>query len=147
MTIIVVGAGLAGGTAVTELRDQGYDGRLILIGSESHPPYERPPLSKGYLLGNDPIDDALVHEESWYAEHDVDFRPSTTVTAIDPAAHQVTAPASTASDQPACTYLVSSVCPRLRTSASSAWAEREIFCSRRPPITIGTTASGIPTSV
>lgn len=91
MTIIVVGAGLAGGTAVTELREQGYDGQVILIGSESHPPYERPPLSKGYLLGNDPIDDALVHEQSWYAEHDVDFRPSTTVTAIDPAAHQVTA--------------------------------------------------------
>ncbi len=91
MTIIVVGAGLAGGTAVTELRDQGYDGRLILIGSESHPPYERPPLSKGYLLGNDPIKDALVHEETWYAEHDVDFRPSTTVTALDLAAHQITA--------------------------------------------------------
>ena len=91
MTIIVVGAGLAGGTAVTELREQGYDGPLILLGSEAHPPYERPPLSKGYLLGNDPIDDALVHEESWYGQHDVDFRPSTTVTAIDPAAHQVTA--------------------------------------------------------
>ncbi|GAA3701170.1 FAD-dependent oxidoreductase [Microlunatus aurantiacus] len=91
MTIIVVGAGLAGGTAVTELRDRGYDGRLILIGSESHPPYERPPLSKGYLLGNDPIEDALVHEERWYAEHDVDFRPSTTVTGLDPAAHRVTA--------------------------------------------------------
>jgi 3-phenylpropionate/trans-cinnamate dioxygenase ferredoxin reductase subunit len=91
MTIIVVGAGLAGGTAVTELREHGYDGRLILLGSEAHPPYERPPLSKGYLLGNDPIDDALVHEQSWYGEHDVDFRPSTTVTAIDPAAHQVTA--------------------------------------------------------
>ena len=40
MTIIVVGAGLAGGTAVTELREQGYDGRLVLIGSEPHPPYE-----------------------------------------------------------------------------------------------------------
>ena len=91
MTIIVVGAGLAGGTAVTELREQGYDGQLILLGSEAHPPYERPPLSKGYLLGNDPIGDALVHEESWYGQHDVDFRSSTTVTAIDPAAHQVTA--------------------------------------------------------
>ena len=90
-TIIVVGAGLAGGTAVTELRERGYDGKLILIGAESHPPYERPPLSKGYLLGNDPIENAYVHESGWYDEHDVDFRPSTTVTAIDPSRHEVTA--------------------------------------------------------
>jgi 3-phenylpropionate/trans-cinnamate dioxygenase ferredoxin reductase subunit len=89
MTIIVVGAGLAGGTAVTELREQGYDGQMILIGSETHPPYERPPLSKGYLLGNDPIDNAFVHEAGWYAEHGIDFRSATTVTAIDPADHQV----------------------------------------------------------
>jgi 3-phenylpropionate/trans-cinnamate dioxygenase ferredoxin reductase subunit len=88
-TIIVVGAGLAGGTAVTELREQGYDGQVILIGSEPHPPYERPPLSKGYLLGNDPIEDALVHPGDWYVEHDVDFRPASTVTGIDLGAHQV----------------------------------------------------------
>ena len=88
MTIIVVGAGLAGGTAVTELREQGYDGRLILIGSEPHPPYERPPLSKGYLLGNDPIADAFVHDAAWYAEHDVDLRLATTVTALDLAAQR-----------------------------------------------------------
>ena len=83
MTIIVVGAGLAGGTAVTELREQGYDGRLVLIGSEPHPPYERPPLSKGYLLGNDPIADAYVHDAAWYAQHDVDLRLATTVTGLD----------------------------------------------------------------
>ena len=91
MTIIVVGAGLAGGTAVTELRDQGHDGRLILIGSEPHPPYERPPLSKGFLLGRDPIDDAFVHDAAWYAEHDIELRLATTVTGIDLARHQVTA--------------------------------------------------------
>lgn len=89
MSIIVVGAGLAGGTAVTELRAQGYDGQLVLIGSEDHPPYERPPLSKGYLMGKDPIEDALVHDADWYAEHDVDFRPGTTVTGIDLAAHRI----------------------------------------------------------
>ena len=88
MTIIVVGAGLAGGTAVTELREQGYDGRLVLIGSEPHPPYERPPLSKGYLLGNDPIADAFVHDAAWYAEHDVDLRLATTVTGLDLAAQR-----------------------------------------------------------
>ncbi len=91
MTIIVVGAGLAGGTAVTELREQGYDGRLILIGSEPHLPYERPPLSKGYLLGNDPIADAFVHEPSWYAEHEVELRLSTRATALDLAERQIVA--------------------------------------------------------
>jgi len=91
MTIIVVGAGLAGGTAVTELRERGYDGRLVLIGSETHPPYERPPLSKGYLLGNDPIDDAFVHDAAWYAEQDVELRLATTVTAVDPTRQEITA--------------------------------------------------------
>jgi len=99
MTIIVVGAGLAGGTAVTELREQGYDGRLILIGSEPHPPYERPPLSKGYLLGNDPLADAFVHDASWYAEHDVDLRLATTVTGLDLAAHEITAGETLAYDR------------------------------------------------
>lgn len=95
MRIIVVGAGLAAGTAVTELREQGYDGELIVFGSEIHPPYERPPLSKGYLLGNDPIENAFVHEAGWYAEHDVELRTSTTVTAIDPSKHEVTADGET----------------------------------------------------
>ncbi len=99
MTIIVVGAGLAGGTAVTELREQGYDGRLVLIGSEPHPPYERPPLSKGYLLGNDPIADAFVHDAAWYTEHDVDLRSATTVTALDPARQQIAAGETLAYDQ------------------------------------------------
>ena len=74
MSIVIVGAGLAGGTAATELREQGYDGPVVLVGAEEHAPYERPPLSKGYLLGNDPIDDAFVHPLDWYAEHDVDLR-------------------------------------------------------------------------
>jgi 3-phenylpropionate/trans-cinnamate dioxygenase ferredoxin reductase component len=91
MTIIVVGAGLAGGTAVTELRERGYDGRLVLIGAETHPPYERPPLSKGYLLGNDPIDDAFVHDAAWYADQDVELRLATTVTAVDPTRQEITA--------------------------------------------------------
>ncbi|HEY5980333.1 MAG TPA: FAD-dependent oxidoreductase [Microlunatus sp.] len=91
MTIIVVGAGLAGGTAVTELREQGYEGRLILIGAEPHPPYERPPLSKGYLLGNDPIADAFVHDARWYAEHEVDLRLAITATDLDLTRREITA--------------------------------------------------------
>ena len=83
MSIVVVGAGLAGGTAATELREQGHDGPVVLVGAESHAPYERPPLSKGYLLGNDPIDDAFVHPVDWYAEHGVDVRLGTQATAQD----------------------------------------------------------------
>lgn len=89
MSIVIVGAGLAGGTAATELREQGYDGPVVLVGAEEHAPYERPPLSKGYLLGNDPIDDAFVHPVDWYAEHDVDLRLGVEATALDLDAHVV----------------------------------------------------------
>ncbi|WP_299446153.1 NAD(P)/FAD-dependent oxidoreductase [uncultured Phycicoccus sp.] len=83
MSIVIVGAGLAGATAATELRDQGYEGPVVLVGSEEHAPYERPPLSKGYLLGNDPFEKALVHPLEWYAEHDVDLRLGVTATGLD----------------------------------------------------------------
>jgi 3-phenylpropionate/trans-cinnamate dioxygenase ferredoxin reductase component len=82
--IVLVGGGLATGTAVRELRSQGYTGDLVVIAGESHPPYERPPLSKGYLLGNEPAEKALVNVESWYAEHDVDLHTGVTVEAVDP---------------------------------------------------------------
>ena len=69
----VVGAGLAGAAAVQELRAKGFDGRVILIGAEPHPPYERPPLSKEYLRG-EVTDPALVHPAEWYAENDIELR-------------------------------------------------------------------------
>ncbi|WP_405216929.1 NAD(P)/FAD-dependent oxidoreductase [Agrococcus sp. Ld7] len=83
MSIVIIGAGLAGATAATELRAQGYDGEIVLVGAEPTPPYERPPLSKGYLLGKDAFDSALVHEQPWYLEHDIDLRLGTRATAID----------------------------------------------------------------
>jgi len=89
MSIVIVGAGLAGATAVTELREQGYEGGIVLLGSEKHPPYERPPLSKSYLLGDEPFDKALVHPLEWYAAHDVDLRLGVTATGIDTDAHTV----------------------------------------------------------
>jgi 3-phenylpropionate/trans-cinnamate dioxygenase ferredoxin reductase subunit len=89
--IVLVGGGLATGTAVRELRSQGYVGDLVVIAGEAHPPYERPPLSKGYLLGNEPAEKALVNEESWYAEHDVDLRTGVTVESIDPDARTLRA--------------------------------------------------------
>lgn len=83
MGIVIIGAGLAGATAATELRAQGYDGELTLVGAEPHLPYERPPLSKGYLLGNDTFESAFVHEADWYVDNAVDLRPGTRAVAID----------------------------------------------------------------
>jgi 3-phenylpropionate/trans-cinnamate dioxygenase ferredoxin reductase subunit len=89
--IVLVGGGLATGTAVRELRAQGYAGDLVVIAGENHAPYERPPLSKGYLLGNEPAEKALVNAESWYAEHDVDLRTGVTVETVDPDARTLRA--------------------------------------------------------
>lgn len=76
MDVVVVGGGLAGASAVGALRDQGFGGRLVLIGNEALPPYERPPLSKEYLRG-EVTEPKVVHPESWYAEQDVDLRLGT----------------------------------------------------------------------
>jgi 3-phenylpropionate/trans-cinnamate dioxygenase ferredoxin reductase subunit len=87
---VIVGASLAGAKAAEALREQGYKGELTLIGAEAYRPYARPELSKGYLSGKTDRDKVYVHSAEWYAEHDVDLRLNTTVTAIDPASHQVT---------------------------------------------------------
>jgi 3-phenylpropionate/trans-cinnamate dioxygenase ferredoxin reductase subunit len=82
-SIVIAGASLAGAKAAETLRDEGFDGEIVLLGSEPERPYERPPLSKGYLLGNDERDSVYVHTADWYAEHGVDLRLGATVTAID----------------------------------------------------------------
>jgi 3-phenylpropionate/trans-cinnamate dioxygenase ferredoxin reductase subunit len=87
---IIVGASLAGAKAAETLRSEGFTGKVILIGDEADRPYERPPLSKGYLQGKDAKDKVYVHDAGWYEEHDVELRTRTTVTAIDPSAHTVT---------------------------------------------------------
>ena len=86
---VIVGASLAGAKAAETLREEGFSGAVVLIGAEDLRPYERPPLSKGYLLGKDDADSVFVHEPGWYAEHDVDLRLGVTVNAIDTAARQV----------------------------------------------------------
>jgi 3-phenylpropionate/trans-cinnamate dioxygenase ferredoxin reductase subunit len=86
-TFAIVGAGLAGARAAETLRAEGFDGRVVLFGAESHLPYERPALSKGYLQGS--AEAPFVHPAEWYAEQDVDLRLGTRVTALDPAAHEV----------------------------------------------------------
>ncbi len=82
-TFVIAGASLAGAKAAETLRGEGFDGEIVLLGSETERPYERPPLSKGYLLGKDSRDSIYVHAAEWYAEHHVDLRQGVTVTAID----------------------------------------------------------------
>ena len=81
--IVVIGGGLAAGTAVGALRLSGYDGPLVLFTDEPRAPYERPPLSKAYLMGKDPAEKSFVHPPEWYAEHDVDLRTESRVESID----------------------------------------------------------------
>ncbi|WP_431954985.1 NAD(P)/FAD-dependent oxidoreductase [Actinacidiphila sp. bgisy167] len=88
-TFVIVGGGLAAGKAVEALRENGYDGRLVLIGDERDKPYIRPPLSKGYLTGKETRDSIFVHPDDWYDKHDVDLRLGTTVTGLDVGAGQV----------------------------------------------------------
>jgi NADPH-dependent 2,4-dienoyl-CoA reductase/sulfur reductase-like enzyme len=88
-TYVIAGASLAGAKAAEALREEGFDGAVVLIGAEDQLPYERPPLSKGYLLGKDARESIFVHEAGWYPEHDVDLRLSTTVRSIDRAGHRV----------------------------------------------------------
>jgi 3-phenylpropionate/trans-cinnamate dioxygenase ferredoxin reductase component len=86
---VIVGAGLAGAKAAQTLREDGFDGEVVLLGEEPERPYERPPLSKGLLLGTAERETVFVHEPNWYAEHDVDLRTGIGVAAIDRAARQV----------------------------------------------------------
>ncbi|MGZ8626679.1 MAG: NAD(P)/FAD-dependent oxidoreductase [Actinomycetota bacterium] len=85
--IVIVGAGLAGATTAGSLRDRGFDGEVVLIGEESLPPYERPPLSKEYLRGES--EHRLVRPAGWYAEHGIDARFGVRATRIDVAGRAV----------------------------------------------------------
>ena len=89
-TFVIVGASLAGGRAAGELRERGFDGRLIVIGAERERPYERPPLSKDYLRGESERDKAYLHPQDFYAQHEIELRTGTEATSIDPGAGTVT---------------------------------------------------------
>src|SRR2546423_11152813 len=89
-TIAIVGASLAGAKAAEGLRYSGFTGRAVLIGEETERPYERPPLSKGYLLGTEPRDKAFVHDAQWYAAHDVELLLGVRATNLDAGAHTLT---------------------------------------------------------
>ncbi len=81
--IVVVGAGQAGSSLVAKLRTLGYDGKVTLIGEEHAPPYQRPPLSKKYLLGEMELERLYLRPESFYSENMIDLRLDAAVTAID----------------------------------------------------------------
>jgi 3-phenylpropionate/trans-cinnamate dioxygenase ferredoxin reductase subunit len=82
-TFVIIGASLAGAKAAEALRGQGFSGRVVVLGAERHRPYERPPLSKGYLLGADERDKGFVHTEAWYADHAVELQLGQPATEID----------------------------------------------------------------
>jgi 3-phenylpropionate/trans-cinnamate dioxygenase ferredoxin reductase subunit len=88
-TFVIVGASLAGAKAAETLRAEGFTGRVVLIGEETEPPYERPPLSKGYLMGSEPREKAYLHEPQWYLENGIEWRAGSVVLALDVTAKTV----------------------------------------------------------
>ena len=89
-TFVIVGAGMAGGKAVETLREEGFDGRVVLLGAEPERPYERPPLSKDYLRGEAERSSVYLQEDAgWYGEHDVELRTAAHVASLDVAARAV----------------------------------------------------------
>jgi NADPH-dependent 2,4-dienoyl-CoA reductase/sulfur reductase-like enzyme len=88
-TMAIVGAGLAGAKAAETLRAEGFTGRVILLGEERDHPYERPPLSKGYLVGNTERAEVFVHDSAWYAAHDVELHLGQPVVSLDRAAREL----------------------------------------------------------
>ena len=87
--VLIIGAGHAGGSVAAFLRQYGHEGPIVLVGEEDAPPYQRPPLSKAWLKGEADLDALLLRPESFYAEQDIDFRPSTVAVSIDPEAKTV----------------------------------------------------------
>lgn len=88
-TFVIAGAGLAGAKAAETLREEGFDGRIVLVGDEPEPPYERPPLSKGYLAGTAARDATRVHAAGFYEEQDIELACGVAVSGLEVAAHRV----------------------------------------------------------
>jgi 3-phenylpropionate/trans-cinnamate dioxygenase ferredoxin reductase subunit len=88
--MVIIGAGQGAGQAAASLRQEGYEGDVIVLGEEPYPPYQRPPLSKQYLSGELPLEKVYVRAEKFYTDKNIDLRTNTRVASIDPAAHSVT---------------------------------------------------------
>jgi 3-phenylpropionate/trans-cinnamate dioxygenase ferredoxin reductase subunit len=90
-TFVIVGASLAGSSAAATLREEGFDGRIVLLSAEDEEPYDRPPLSKDYLAGKRPLERIRLRPPEFWKENDIELRTAVLVTAIDPAAKTVEA--------------------------------------------------------
>jgi 3-phenylpropionate/trans-cinnamate dioxygenase ferredoxin reductase subunit len=88
--MVIVGGGKTGGAAAATLRDEGFEGPVVLISREAGIPFGRPPLSKTYLRSEEDLDGWYVRPAGWYAENDVELRTGAATVAVDPAAHTVT---------------------------------------------------------
>jgi 3-phenylpropionate/trans-cinnamate dioxygenase ferredoxin reductase subunit len=88
-TQVIVGASLAGAKAAQTLREEGFTGRVVLVGEEAERPYERPPLTKGFLLGKEEKIGAYVHEDGWYADNDVELLLGVAAVGVDRSVHEV----------------------------------------------------------
>jgi 3-phenylpropionate/trans-cinnamate dioxygenase ferredoxin reductase subunit len=88
-THVIVGASLAGAKAAETLREQGFDGRVVLVGAEDERPYERPPLSKDYLRGEVGREKVYVHDEGFYAEQDIELVLGRSVVSLDTGRQEV----------------------------------------------------------
>ena len=89
-THIIVGASLAGAKAAATLREEGFEGRVVLVGAEDERPYERPPLSKDYLRGEVGREKVYVHDEGFYSEHDIELRLGTTAIDLNTSSNELT---------------------------------------------------------
>jgi 3-phenylpropionate/trans-cinnamate dioxygenase ferredoxin reductase subunit len=89
-TYVIVGASLAGAKAAETLREEGFDGTLVLVGEESHRPYERPPLTKDYLRGESEREKAFVHGEDFYRERNIELLTDTAAVSVAAADRRVT---------------------------------------------------------
>lgn len=88
-SIVIAGGGLAAATVASELRERGYAGALTLISEENELPYERPPLSKGFLQGKDEPESFTVHDAPWHEQHDVSLRLGVPAISVETAKQQV----------------------------------------------------------
>src|SRR5687767_13573309 len=88
--VVIVGTGHSGAQAAIALRQQGFDGSILMIGRDPEAPYERPPLSKEYLAGEKPFERIMIRPEAFWTEKGVTLRPSTTVTKLDPETKELT---------------------------------------------------------
>ena len=87
--VIIVGTGHGGAQAAIALRQHGFDGSVLMLGRDTHPPYERPPLSKEYLGREKPVERILIRPPHFWAERNIELKLGATVTQVDPAEHAV----------------------------------------------------------